>query len=62
MKIIEDAGLVVRKKRGRWVHYGIADADDSTLKTLVSWVRQQGSPEQVVMDDLSRLKSLSECE
>lgn len=60
MSILYQAGLVERRKDGRWQHYRLRDehgGDDTppVVRDALRWVREHLSGETVILDDAARL-------
>ncbi|MCW5205340.1 winged helix-turn-helix transcriptional regulator [Desulfobulbus sp. F5] len=52
MKVLEEAGLVTKRRQGTWILYSIADGSDSPyaeamLKQLTSWLNENPSVERM---------------
>ena len=62
MKILEEAGLVVRTKKGRWVHYAVPPPGKGSRDNVVAAVLDGLEGDKQVADDLRRLPSLRNCD
>jgi DNA-binding transcriptional ArsR family regulator len=54
MKVLEQAGLVARRRDGRWIYYRLAGASPAARAAL-RWARRSLAGERVVVDDTRRV-------
>ena len=60
MGILVASGLVLSRKDGRWVHYRI-NREQSSLRPLMSWIRNQVKADIDLLKDLKDLSSVTAC-
>lgn len=59
MSILKRAGLVVGKKRGRWMYYRIPGKEASpVVRQALAWVRQAGTDDEGIQRDAARMKEI----
>ena len=56
LAVLDAAGLIESRKRGRWVYYGLADSDPSECASdAIAWLRQATGQDRQLRDDARRL-------
>ena len=58
MSLLKQAGLVVSRKQGRWVHYRLAPAFDATVRVAQEWTLEALARAPVVRQDANRLRAI----
>jgi len=58
LSVLKDAGLIVDRKEGRWVHYRFDDTD--ILRRFMLLTVMERVSEDVIRDDKARLKTFLE--
>ncbi len=59
MSILHDAGLVERRKEGRWHFYRLADKAESKLaESAIEWVTRSLALDRTIQDDAERLQEI----
>lgn len=58
MSILKQSGLVISRKKGRWVYYSLCDGHEGSVvsKQALQWIRETISKDQTVLDDEQRLE------
>ncbi len=54
LKVLQEAGMVVGSKKGRWMYYQLNENQDHFKKTLLTAVQEISS--EILYDDLERLQ------
>jgi len=55
LRILKEAGLVVDKKEGLWVHYSINPKVSGEIKLILKLLEQSINKDKIVMKDKERL-------
>jgi DNA-binding transcriptional ArsR family regulator len=59
MNVLHAAGLVDRRKEGRWAYYHLTDAPlDAPAGAALDWVRSTLADDPTIADDATRLEQL----
>jgi hypothetical protein len=59
MNVLHSAGLVDRRKKGRWAYYRLTDAPpDDPAGAALNWVRSTITDDPKIADDAARLDQL----
>lgn len=55
LRILKEAGLVVDKKEGLWVHYSVAKNESKNIKKILIFLKQSLKGDKIVIKDKERL-------
>jgi DNA-binding transcriptional ArsR family regulator len=61
LDILISAGLVDRRKDGRWVYYRLK-SDDKDFKPVMAWIKNEFSKSEDIKDCLDSLKKITACD
>jgi DNA-binding transcriptional ArsR family regulator len=59
MNVLQQAGLVLRRKAGKWHYYRLADGDGSvSARRALEWVLTELKTDPTVQDDARRIRGV----